>query len=997
MSPNKHTNLQLFHLYLLGSFRLERVTVAARGQRDPQPVALPTRKIESLLAFLALHPEPHAREKLAALIWGDSPDEQARNSLRNALSILRRHTHADLLLVDRETVQVAPHFPLWVDAVEFKRQADALLAAPAPRLDDLALRLYRGDLLADFYDEWVLSAREPYRLLYQDALLRLTQIARAQSEYARAIEYAQMILQHDAANERAHQHLMFAQLANGNRAAALKQYEECVRALQTELAVEPMPETTALYEWIKQAAPEGKSLEPKLTNLPIPVSSFIGRKRETAQVKALLANRRLVTLTGAGGSGKTRLAIQAATDLVDAFQDGVWWVELAPLMDALLLPQIVAKALGVREIATQSLIDTLVNSIGARQMLLVLDNCEHLVAACARLAERLLQTCPNLTILATSREGLGIAGEVTWLVPLLSLPDTQDWLRLFQDYEAIQLFAERAQAVKSDFELTEQNALAVAQICRRLDGIPLAIELAAARVRVLPVEEIAARLDDRFNLLTTGSRSALPRQQTLRALIDWSHDLLSREEKVLFRRLAVFHSGRTLEAVEHVCSGDGVPSEQVLDLLARLIDKSLLFAEERGGVMIYRILDTIRHYAEDKLRASGEMERTRDRHLDYFVMLAEKAEPELQGPGQSLWLNRLELQRHNFHAALDWSLGATPRADGQAPDRARGLRLAGALYWFWIVRGPLSDGKRWLETALAENPAERRDAARAKALAGLGEIAWDQVDLPTARAAYQQSLDIWRELKDHWWIAFSTLCMAYVLLYEDRIAEALEQFEQSVALARQVGEKSLLGRALRGEGNAWMRTDMGHARVILEESAALFRAIGDKLRLAYVLDALANVALSEQEYARAAATAGESVELLREISDQVNLAGPIHSLGQAVLGQGDPQRAKEQFTEGLVLAQQANDRLLIALNVMGFAGVAMAQGRAKRAARLFAAGETLMSAFATSIWRRYYPNFNRHVDFVRAQLEQSIFDAAWAYGRAMTTEQAVHLAMSDED
>ncbi len=997
MPTAKRTNLQQFRLYLFGSFRLASVTTGTRGTRDALPISLPTRKIESLLAFLALHPESHAREKLAALIWGDSTDEQARNSLRNALSVLRRQTNDDLLLVDRETAQIAPHFPLWVDAVEFKRRADALLASPTPPLDEIDLELYRGDLLADFYDEWVSSEREQYRLLHQDVLLRLTQVARGQSEYARAIEYAQMILRSDAANERAHQHLMFAQLASGNRAAALKQYEECVRALQTELAVEPMPETTALYAWIRQAAPEGKPLEPKLTNLPIPVSSFIGRKRETAEIKSLLANHRLLTLTGAGGSGKTRLAIQVATDLVDTFQNGVWWVELAPLMDELLLPQVVAKALGVHETATQPLSDTLAGFISARQMLLVLDNCEHLVAASARLAEKLLQSCPNLKLLATSREGLGIAGEVTWLVPLLSLPDTQDWLKLFQDYEAIQLFAERAQAAKSDFELTGQNTLAVAQICRRLDGIPLAIELAAARVRVLSVEGIAARLDDRFNLLTTGSRSALPRQQTLRALIDWSHDLLSPEEKVLFRRLAVFHSGRTLDAVEEVCSGDGVPRTQVLNVLARLIDKSLLLAEERNGVMVYRMLDTIRHYAEDKLREAGETERVRDRQLDYFVRFAEQAEPELQGANQSTWLNRLELQRHNFHAALGWALDTAPRADGVERARATGLRLAGALYWFWIIRGPLSEGRRWIETALAENPAARRDAARAKALAGLGEIAWDQVDLPVARAAYQESLDIWRELKDDWWIAFTTLCMAYVLLYEDQVAESLKQFEESVTLARRLGEKSLLGRALRGEGNALLRIDKARARVVLEESAMLFREVGDKLRLAYVLDALATIALSEQDYARAVAFAGESVELLRDISDRVNLAGPVHSLGQAVLGQGDIRRAQEQFTDGLGLAQQSNDRLLIALNVMGFAGVAVAQRRAKRAVRLFAAGESLMSPFATSIWRRYYPNFTRDVDSVRAQLDRDTFDAAWRDGYAMTLDQAVHLAVSDEE
>ena len=998
MTPTpKQTRSNQFRLFLLGSFRLESITAGAPSQEKAESVSLPTRRIESLLAYLALHPESHSREKLAALVWGDSTDEQARNSLRNALSVIRKQTDDDLLLVDRESVQLSQHFPLWVDAAEFKKQVNALLAEQTPGLDNLDLSLYRSELLTDYYDEWILPEREEYRLLYVEALLRLAQRARSQSEYPRAIEYAQKILQYDPANERAYQHLMFARLASGDRAAALKEYEDCRRALETELAVEPMPETTALYQWIREAAPEGKPLEPRLTNLPIPVSSFIGRKRETSEIKALLTSHRLVTLTGAGGSGKTRLAVQVATDLVDQYQDGVWWIELAPLMDESLVTNVIAKALGVREAKNQPMADSLVSWIGARQMLLILDNCEHLVAACSQIADKLLQACRNLVILATSRETLAIAGEVVWLVPLLSLPDTQDWLKLFQDYEAIRLFTERAKAVKSDFELTEQNALAVAQICRMLDGIPLAIELAAARVRVLSVEEIVARVGDRFNLLTTGSRSALPRQQTLRALIDWSHDLLSPEEKILFRRLAVFHGGRTLEAVEDVCSGDGIAQALVLDLLGRLIDKSLLLTEKQNGIMVYRILDTIRHYAQDELIKSGETERIRDRHALYFLKLAERAEPELQGPGQLVWLNRLETERNNLRTALDWCLTDAPREDGAARDRATGLKLAGALYWFWVIRGPLSEGKRWLETALAESPPAARDAARAKALSGLGELAWNQSDMLTARNAYAEALEIWQQVGDRWWIAFGILCIGYVELNEDHQPEALELIQQSVALAREIGDKSLLARALRGLGNALMQTDRTKAREALQESIALSRQLGDKLRLAYTLDALGKIAEAEQDTAVAVALCSESVDLLRQVSDRVNLAGPIHSLGQAFLSQGESQKAKELFTEGLMLAQQVDDRLLVALNLMGFAGVALAQGRSKRAARLLAAGEALLSNIAPSVWHRYNVNYERHLKSVRDDLDTITFDAAWTGGQTLSEEEAIHLAMSDED
>ncbi|HEX6269551.1 MAG TPA: BTAD domain-containing putative transcriptional regulator, partial [Anaerolineales bacterium] len=535
-------------LYLFGQFRIER------GKR---PVRLPTRKLESLLSYLILHPDPHSREKLAALWWGDVSDSQARASLRNALAILRKQLGNQLLLADRKVVQLNPTYPLWADALVFQAQATQLLSAPSPEPGILDLDLYSGDFLTEFYDDWILAERERLHDLYVEALLRLTQQMRARSEYQRALEYAQQVLASDTANERAHQHLMFCYVALGDRSAALRQYEACLRALREELAVEPSPTTKSLHQWIQQA-PIGKpSLEAAITNVPIPLTSFVGRQHELAEVKKLLGTARLLTLTGPGGSGKTRLANQVAIDLVDAFRDGVWWVDLAALMDETLVSRTVAKTLGVSEAWNQPLNGMLINFLRSRHLLLVLDNCEHLSAECARLAGRLLSACPHLTILATSREALGLTGEYVWYVSRLSIPDPE---RAFQadqvmQYESARLFVERAVAVNPNFQLTEANALPVAQVCRRLDGMPLALELAAARVKVLPVQEMAARLDDRFGLLTGGSRTALPRHQTLRAAIDWSYDLLSEEERALFRRLSVFAGGWTLAAAEAVCAG----------------------------------------------------------------------------------------------------------------------------------------------------------------------------------------------------------------------------------------------------------------------------------------------------------------------------------------------------------------------------------------------------------------------------------------------------------
>ncbi|HEX9074720.1 MAG TPA: BTAD domain-containing putative transcriptional regulator, partial [Anaerolineae bacterium] len=495
------TATEPLRLYLLGSFRIEC---------EKQAIHLPTRKIESLLAFLLLYPVEHAREKIAALFWGDSPDAQARGSLRTALNILRRQLGDAFLLITRESVQVNPEFPVWVDAREFQARAAVLLSEIPENVDASDLDLYQGDLLTDFYDDWIIRERERYQAIYLSTLLRLTEHFRSVSRYERAIDTARRILIADPANESAHQHLMFCYLATGDRSAALQQYEECKRILQEELGAEPMPETTALFERIKRSSSDHQPQAALISNLPIPLTSFIGRKLEMAQVKELLSKTRLLTLTGSGGAGKTRLAIQTATDLVGDFEDGVWWVNLAPLRDAALVMQAAANALGLRQVSDQPILETLTNYLRPRHLLLVLDNCEHLAEACAHLAETLLSTCPRLKILCTSRETLGIAAETGWRVPTLALPDPRHPPPLDQliGYDSILLFVERATAVTGSFRLTEKNINAVIQICSRLDGIPLAIELAAASVKVLSVEQIMTRLEDRFRLLTAGSRTA---------------------------------------------------------------------------------------------------------------------------------------------------------------------------------------------------------------------------------------------------------------------------------------------------------------------------------------------------------------------------------------------------------------------------------------------------------------------------------------------------------
>jgi predicted ATPase/DNA-binding SARP family transcriptional activator len=583
-----------------------------------------------------------------------------------------------------------------------------------------------------------------------------------------------------------------------------------------------------------------RSLEAFRHNLPLQLTRFIGRERQMAEVKQLLGTSRLVTLTGAGGCGKTRLALQVAARMLEHFPEGVWLVELAPLADPALAPQTVATALGVQEAPSQPLLQTLVEQLRPRQLLLVLDNCEHVVGACAQLAEGLLQRCPRLRVLATSREALGIAGETRYRVPSLSVPEGQRPAALEElgQYEAVRLFLERAGAVQPGFRLTPANAPGVAEVCRRLDGIPLAIELAAARVNALPVEKIAARLDDRFRLLTSGSRTALPRQQTLRATMDWSYDLLTEAERVLLGRLSVFAGGWTLAAAEAVCAGGGIEEWEVLDLLTRLVDQSLATYEEpqeagwgprtvpagTGGAPWgpapgrYRLLETMRQYARDRLLEAGEAAVVRGRHYEWCLALAEEAEPELYGAEQTAWLDRLEREHDNLRAALGWS-GA--HGEGKA-----GLRLGGALRWFWSVRGYWTEGREYLAGLLALPGAEARTAVRAKALHAAGWLAWHPGDFGAARVFDEQGLAIFQELGDKRGSADSLNHLGWV---------------------------------------AYEQGDFGTARALLEECLAINRELVCKQGIVKDLEGLAAVAVAQAHSERAARLFG-AAEGLRELS-----------------------------------------------------------------------------------------------------------------------------------
>ena len=710
--------------------------------------------------------------------------------------------------------------------------------------------------------------------------------------------------------------------------------------------------------------PPLRSLDTLPNNLPRQLTSFVGRGREMAEVKRLLSTTYLLTLSGSGGCGKTRLALQVAADLLEEFADGVWLVELAALLDPALVPQAVASALGVREeplgldeldgapgppsSRARPLRARLLDYFQSKQLLLILDNCEHLIDACAQLAETLLRACPNLRILATSREALGIAGETAWRVPSLSLPDRQlPPVESLMEYEALRLFIDRAKSALPTFTVTDQSGPTVIQICQRLDGIPLAIELAAARVKVLSAEQIAARLDDRFRLLTGGSRTALPRQQTLRAAIDWSHNLLSKKERVLFRRLSVFVGGFTLEAAEAVCTGKGVEAAEVLDVLTHLVDKSLVVVDEQPGEARYRLLDTVRQYGRDRLLESKEAPVVRQRHRDWYLGLAERAEPELHGPDQGVWLDRLETEHDNLRAALEWSFG------GGEPEA--GLRLAQALHYFWLARGYLSEGRRWLEEALSGSSGASTPA-RANALFAAGLLANFQGDYERAAALAEESLSLSRALG-----------------YKEGIALSLFS----------------LGAGARVEG------DLERAIGLFRESLALFRELGDQLRIAFSLRNLGITVGAQGDYEQAATLVEESLALSREMGYKRYAALSLVSLGSLASRRGEYGRATALLEESLVLVRGLRLNLLVGSCLEGLAAVVCAQGQFERAARLYGAAEALREAVGVRLWPDGLAEHNRNVAAVRTGLGGEAFTSAWAQGRAMTPAQAIAYALRE--
>jgi predicted ATPase/class 3 adenylate cyclase len=748
--------------------------------------------------------------------------------------------------------------------------------------------------------------------------------------------------------------------------------------------------------------PPIKTIDIARHNIPAQMTSFIGREKEMAEIKQALSESRLVTLTGSGGAGKTRLSLEVGSQSLSEFPNGVWLAEFADVTDPGLVPQTLLSVFNLREDSHRSVLEVLIDYLRSKTTLLLFDNCEHLIDACARVSESLLQACPKLRILASSREALGIPGEAAYRVPSLTTPDPAGLPPLdeLERVDSIRLFIDRAATAKPGFQLTIDNAPFVAQICARLDGIPLALELAASRAKVLNPGQIAARLDDRFRLLTGGSRTALPRQQTLRAMIDWSYSLLTEQEKTLFRRLAIFVGGWTLEAAESVCADveqDGILPHDILDLLTRLVDKSLVTTEEVMGETRYHRLETIRQYSREKFFETNEVESIRNWHLNYFVRFAEQADEHLKGRDQLLWQNRMWTEQDNLRAALEWGLNKNPDAT---------LRIAGAANLFWTAGGYSAEGFRWTQNALEQTEKlpvpegisnEERLVARARALRGLTRLYLSLGDNANAQRAAEESVALYRQSTDRRGLAFALVILAYPLEFLGERERAETVLQESYSIARAEGDVYVICRSLNilARVISNLHHDRNLAQNYVEESYRLAKEAGLRSQEAQSSEILGFIAIDGKDYDAARSHFKESVRVYDEIGATFNVFLEKSNLAHLERRTGNYASALEYYRETIGAFRDMGQTGAVAHQLECFGFIALAQNQNERALHLFAAANALREKAGTPMRPDEQIYFDHQLKVLHEKIDMMEFDSIWSAGHIMTMEQAIEFALQD--
>jgi predicted ATPase/DNA-binding SARP family transcriptional activator/DNA-binding CsgD family transcriptional regulator len=973
------------------------------GSRTIAQDAWRLRKSATLVKLLALAPGHRMhREQAMELLWPGSGTRAASGSLRSVLYAARKvlDPNAGFLYLAGEgkSLALCPEGDLWVDVDAFEAALATARRTREPAAYRAALGLYAGELLPDDrYEDWAEDRRWGLRRASLSAQIELSGLYEERGEFERGVEVLQGFLAEEPADEEAHVRLMRLYAYSGRRQEALSRYEQLSRTLVEQLGTEPGAATRRLRDEIAAGGfpsrppllavpPHEEVPDPGGHNLPEPRTSLVGRGREILEIKRALSTTRLLTLTGTGGAGKTRLALEVARDLAGVYPDGVWLIELAPLSEPGLVVQEVARTLGLEEQPGRPLLESLIDTLADKEMLVLLDNCEHLTGAVARLSMAILDSCPGTRVLATSRERLGVEAESSWVVPPLSVPGEAFTVEDLQAYESVSLFADRASRAHPGFRLTPENARAVAEVCVGLEGIPLAIELAAARIGMLSAGQISERLGRSLDLLTRGARTADRRHRTLRATLDWGHGLLGGPERVLFGRLSVFAGGFTLEAAESVGEGGGVEEKHVVELLTTLVEKSLVVAEESWELGArYRLLEPVRQYASEKLGEGGEEDDLRRRHALFFLALAEEAEPGLRGPRQVEWLDRLEQEHDNLRAALAWSL-----------EEDLGARLAGALSLFWYTRGYLSEGRSYLEAVVRGHSVP--ETARARALDGLGWIAEPQGDYERARLAYEESLGLYRRAGDRRGVANALGDLGSLALDRGDYERATSLLEESLALYRELGESEGIIGILDSLGVlASAGGDPERSAVYFREALVLSRGTGNARRTAVSLGNFGITTLVHGDPDQATVLLEESLGLFREIGDGQNIAIGLMHAALAALAGGDHGRVLVLVQEGLGLLRKAGDRQHFADCLEIMAGSAGAGGLPRKAARLWGAAEALREEIGVPSQPENRKVLDPYLAAARSGLGEAAWQTALAEGRAMPPERAIEYSLSAEE
>jgi predicted ATPase len=985
-------------IQLLGRFLI------SLDDRTVDPSAWRLKKAAGIVKLLALAPEFRLhREQLMESLWPEAAPKSAANNLRYSLFAARRilKLPADdtpYLQRDGDALVLGPADMVWTDVVAFERTVAVAWADSAADHYEEAVGLYGGDLLPeDLYADWATDRRGALRISYLTLLARLAELYEERGDRARAIATLQRLLMAEPAQEPAHVQLMRLHALSGERKQALAQFEQLRTVLEKELAIQPDPLASALATAIRDGrfpAPTASAGETRpqahggrSSRLPAQARLLVGREREIAEVRQLLDTTRLLTLTGTGGIGKTRLAIAVAHEVAAAFPDGVAYVSLASLRSPTLVASALAQALELQEQGGTSPREMVRMHLCDRRLLLVIDNFEHLVEAAPELAD-LIESCSRIRMIVTSRTRLRLFGEQEYPVPPLLYPGaaTEASPAVLPDFPATALFLRRAREVEPSFEATAGSAPVIAEICRRLHGLPLAIELAAARIKVLPPDALLARLDQPLAILTGGPRNAPERQQTMRDTVRWSYELLDAAERRLFQRLSVFAGGWTLEAAQAVVrEPDDAPEYAVLDGLTSLVDKSLVFQSGQvSGDARFDMLEPVREFGLEQLNASRDASDTHASHARYFASLAEPTADLLEGDQPGAWLDRLELEHDNFRAALLWSAATE-----------LGICLAGSLWEFWGARGHLTEGRQWLQL-VSGSVAGLESAARAEVLRGAGELARRQGDFEEAARLLDESHGLCRQLEDTRGVVLALNSLGILDVIRGDAGRARLNFERALSVSEHLGEERCVARSILNLGSTLCQQgEFVQGRKLLEEAVAIHRRTGNRQGMALALANLSIRAYDDGDYEHARAWTEESLEHFRSLGDRQRVAHLYSNLGEWALIEGDFVRAGQRFAESLRLARELGEKPQIAGRIRLLGQVALARSEADRAARLFGAAEVMRESVGWhAVSQGSRELYERAVDELRANLDAATLAEAWNDGRRLSLDEAIDDALA---